>query len=124
MIFQREICRKYSSNFVCNLTAHHFITVHVRIFVSVYALTVMTLLCIIIYLVWPKPLGKYKVNHFDYCVSKLSLGYTVIIHNNPVSRWLPAARPSFFPILHVRAAGCCGSTQSLFSHNPVLRIIP
>lgn len=97
----------------------------VCIFVRVYAVTVMTLLCIIIYLVWPKPLGKYKVNHFDYYVSKLSLGYTVIINNNPVSQWLPTTGVYFFPILHVRAVDCCGSTQSLFSfHNPVLRIIP
>ena len=70
-------------------------------------------------------LGKYKVNHFDYYVSKLSLGYTVIINNSPVSQWLPTTGADFFPMLHVRAIGCCGSTQSLFSfHNPVLRIIP
>lgn len=94
-------------------------TVHLCICVRVYTLTVMTIVYIIIHLEWPWPLAMYKVNHFDYCFSKLSLVYTVIINNNPISHWFPTTKVCFFPVLHVKSCRLLWlCSEPLFTSQP------
>ena len=79
----------------------------------------MTIVYIIIHLEWPWPLAMYKVNHFDYCFSKLSLVYIVIINNNPISHWFPTTKVCFFPVLHVKSCRLLWlCSEPLFTSQP------